>query len=497
MNTTRFTSALVAGLILAGCASAPTDEGTASGTTPAGLDEAGGKADQINGSDDPSGLLGSGAERRLSQLISGADIGQSFGVPEDEIPYPDTYWPMVDNGIAVEWLEMSGEPCDERNGCDDPQPSPLEKFVAMTNPNAVQEAVAWETANHGLDVPGVADWFGHCPGWVATAMLYPPVQNAVWVRNTGLQLEKCEEGEEDCTKFEIGDVNALGAEAHEGARSRFIGARCDTDPADVERDEFGRIVRNGSGCKGLNAGAMLIVMGNRLKIDGEPFAIDAQNEFTTEQIWNQPTFRYTVNDYEALTESEAANLVATGGDSRQGDRDVYPFNSNAEGFVLVDVSLNWVTETSGPNLTPVSGADSFRTTRMVAVIELDADPSNPDAEIIGGEYIDDGSVGADRLRVAPFAWIAEDAGPDFRHNPFVRANTVKQLLALALSDDDDGSGQGNACAHDLCDEGVALDAACDDSCAADICAVDAYCCNNSWDSICVDEVSSVCGRTCD
>ncbi|MBL4684390.1 MAG: hypothetical protein JKY37_07355, partial [Nannocystaceae bacterium] len=298
-------------------------------------------------------------------------------------------------------------------------------------------------------------------------------------------------------KFEIGDVNALGAEAHEGARSRFIGARCDTDPADVERDESGRIVRNGSGCKGLNAGAMLIVMGNRLKIDGEPFAIDAQNEFTTEQIWNQPTFRYTVNDYEALTESEAANLVATGGDSRQGDRDVYPFNSNAEGFVLVDVSLNWVTETSGPNLTPVSGADSFRTTRMVAVIELDADPSNPDAEIIGGEYIDDGSVGADRLRVAPFAWIAEDAGPDFRHNPFVRANTVKQLLALALSDDDDGSGQGNACAHDLCDEGVALDAACDDSCAADICAVDAYCCNNSWDSICVDEVSSVCGRTCD
>jgi hypothetical protein len=26
--------------------------------------------------------------------------------------------------------------------------------------------------------------------------------------------------------------------------------------------------------------------------------------------------------------------------------------------------------------------------------------------------------------------------------------------------------------------------------------VDSYCCSNSWDSICVSEVTSVCGETC-
>jgi len=31
---------------------------------------------------------------------------------------------------------------------------------------------------------------------------------------------------------------------------------------------------------------------------------------------------------------------------------------------------------------------------------------------------------------------------------------------------------------------------------AQICAVDPYCCNNSWDAICVGEVASVCGGTC-
>jgi hypothetical protein len=51
-------------------------------------------------------------------------------------------------------------------------------------------------------------------------------------------------------------------------------------------------------------------------------------------------------------------------------------------------------------------------------------------------------------------------------------------------------------AHDICDEGVGLDAACD-SCVDDICAVDSFCCTNDWDAICIEQVSSVCGKaTC-
>ena len=58
------------------------------------------------------------------------------------------------------------------------------------------------------------------------------------------------------------------------------------------------------------------------------------------------------------------------------------------------------------------------------------------------------------------------------------------------------------CAHDLCETGVALDPSCDpcvevicDDC--DVCAVDAFCCENEWDVFCVEEVGIFCGIVCD
>jgi hypothetical protein len=53
-----------------------------------------------------------------------------------------------------------------------------------------------------------------------------------------------------------------------------------------------------------------------------------------------------------------------------------------------------------------------------------------------------------------------------------------------------------ACAHAACEVGVKLDAACD-PCVAQICAADAFCCDNSWDATCTGEVASVCGHACD
>lgn len=48
------------------------------------------------------------------------------------------------------------------------------------------------------------------------------------------------------------------------------------------------------------------------------------------------------------------------------------------------------------------------------------------------------------------------------------------------------------CAHDLCTIGPRLDPLCD-PCVAQICAVDPYCCNVAWDTLCRGEVGSVCG----
>jgi hypothetical protein len=60
-----------------------------------------------------------------------------------------------------------------------------------------------------------------------------------------------------------------------------------------------------------------------------------------------------------------------------------------------------------------------------------------------------------------------------------------------------GDDNEQECAHDLCVTGVSLDPTCD-PCVASICGVDPFCCDSfgSWDSICVGEVSSVCGQTC-
>ncbi|HEX2692389.1 MAG TPA: S53 family peptidase [Kofleriaceae bacterium] len=54
---------------------------------------------------------------------------------------------------------------------------------------------------------------------------------------------------------------------------------------------------------------------------------------------------------------------------------------------------------------------------------------------------------------------------------------------------------GGTCAHAICATGSKLTASCD-SCAAEICAADSFCCNNKWDAQCVSEVSSVCHQSC-
>src|SRR5205823_12231059 len=51
------------------------------------------------------------------------------------------------------------------------------------------------------------------------------------------------------------------------------------------------------------------------------------------------------------------------------------------------------------------------------------------------------------------------------------------------------------CAHDECKTGTNLTSGCD-ACVTQICAADAYCCSTSWDRLCVNEVGSICGKSC-
>jgi hypothetical protein len=58
-----------------------------------------------------------------------------------------------------------------------------------------------------------------------------------------------------------------------------------------------------------------------------------------------------------------------------------------------------------------------------------------------------------------------------------------------------GCAPAASCVHDVCAEGDWLDPACD-PCAAAVCEVDGFCCTTAWDGTCVGRVAELCGTTC-
>jgi Transglutaminase elicitor len=408
---------LSAGLATAGCDAPPSPRPDAVGQ--AGDDLAIGTFER------PETLVAS-ASRRLADAIGAGDVGQEFGVSSERVPYADTYWPFLYGGTDFQWYP----------GARDPR-SPLEKYMAATDPYATEMAKMWELFNHGPFVPDVQTWNGHCPGWAAAATTNAPILHAVSARSDGRGgVVACHGGDRGCVRFEIGDINALMAEVYLDGPSSIIGANCHTPPDFIMRDRFGRILA--PGCDGLNPGSLLVTLATLLKQHRVPFVLDLQKPNRTTEVWNQPVYRYHVYDYRPLTTSAAANLVAHG--STDGRAAGYPWNPQARGFAFVDIGIDFVGE-HGPNLNVFPGTRSSYELRVAAVIELDADAGSPSATIVGGEYLDLPSSHATRLDVAPYVWVARGPGPENlpfsvggnHHNPFVRPSVVAQLIALGQS----------------------------------------------------------------
>ena len=75
------------------------------------------------------------------------------------------------------------------------------------------------------------------------------------------------------------------------------------------------------------------------------------------------------------------------------------------------------------------------------------------------------------------------------------ATCVQEVDAYCNTSCGGGGGQQASCDHSECDTGASLDAACSD-CAAAVCAADSYCCDNQWDGTCVQEVDQYCNLSC-
>ena len=77
---------------------------------------------------------------------------------------------------------------------------------------------------------------------------------------------------------------------------------------------------------------------------------------------------------------------------------------------------------------------------------------------------------------------------------------VKSVCGQTCGGTDAGTDAGNdaggsTCSHSECSTGAKLVKTCD-ACVTKICNADSFCCNSTWDSICVSEVGSICGQTC-
>lgn len=368
-------------------------------------------------------LLFRAASRRLVDNISADDIGKDFGLPSHRVPYPDTYWPYLQGGTDARWNPHG------RDGR-----TPIEKYMSITLPHLTLYAKLWEYTRHGPGAHDVKPWCGHCGGWASAAMSEAPILHPVFATSDGRGgIAPCREGDFGCVRFEIGDLNALMAEIYIDGPTAGIGGTCNTPANAIPRDRFGRVLK--SGCAGVNAGSLLVALATFLKRHRIPFAMSAQSPDKTDEIWNQPVYRYHVYDARSISRREAEGLIARG--QRPGAVASYPWNRAARGFMFVDIGLRFVGE-AGPNLLLRSGENETYEMRVAAVIELSADASQTDARILGGEYLDLPSSHAARLAVPTSLWVARGPGPErlpvdagsLHHNPFILPSVVKRLIAL-------------------------------------------------------------------
>jgi hypothetical protein len=120
----------------------------------------------------------------------------------------------------------------------------------------------------------------------------------------------------------------------------------------------------------------------------------------------------------------------------------YVWNTAARAFARVDFSVLYVrdSEAEGPATEFVSGRDRSKAMRLVAVLELDRDASDPAARVLGEYVVDDNVPGSARLTVPPYLWVPQGTPLEdtwvypswvvVPHDPYFRASVILGLAAL-------------------------------------------------------------------
>ncbi len=387
------------------------------------------------------------------------------------------WWPQSKNGIAQRWAPDADDDLNEHGDIDNL--SPVEKYDFLFYPGQSQTvpavehwsaadmrkpedergdkishpevtvigpATKWELQNHGVyqhrSEPD--SWWGHCNGWASYVTTEPNgfPDRDIRVKLVNGEITECTgslENAEGCVLVRMGDTEALITELYFSDKSTFAGRRCNTDPDEMERDDYGRPKEKA--CRDLNPGSFHIGVVGLLAKGAKHFATneDAKPAFVIDhnfdwEVWNFPLSKFQVDEQTELTAEQAnQELGATGSD--------YQFNSNAVKFIKIKMRYWMISD--GVNMTKMlqhvdERGVSPHENELRYILELDADD-----KILGGEW----------LKVPTYSWSSEEKEihPDFYwmgvghkgwgedaddlggndDNPYVAYSKVKALLECA------------------------------------------------------------------
>lgn len=193
---------------------------------------AGDSANKASGAAPPPGLFGGVTNLALLQRqYSSAVISPS--------PWAGYWWPYSRDGISNAVIKY------ERA-----------RGVAT-------DALSWERANHGTGLSNIAEWWGHCNGWSAAALLSSEPQAPVLIGDV---------------VFGVADQKALLSETFMEVTGDFLGTRVD-DANDTSSDAF----------KDLVPAQFYLLITGVMGAQKRPFVMD---RYTGYQVWNHPAVAY-------------------------------------------------------------------------------------------------------------------------------------------------------------------------------------------------------------
>lgn len=341
------------------------------GGAPGSAECIGGKCDAWDPHNDPARL--GRLEESLQRLPTRGSVATA--------PWPDSGWRQWRDGIAWRW-----------QGGD--VPSAMEKYDDAFREGDGQ-AVQWEVAHHGTGQGReLGEWWGHCNGWAAAALLQPEPLHAV---------------EHAGVRFEVGDIRGLLAEMHFDVEAEVVGRRCNGER--IRRDRSGRPTEDA--CRDTNAGTFHVVIANLLGRQSRGFVLDFE---AGASVFNHIAVGFEVAAWREVSEADATRLVGAPGRA-------YPYNGAATRFVQVETRLSYLPEDSAPPGTQPGdeAASHVRVETYRYLLEADRD-----LVVVGGEWLAD-SRGAQ----PDFLWLPTrdvEGRPYSSENPHVRAADVLELL---------------------------------------------------------------------